>query len=293
MKNLVIPLFLVFSTFGIVSAQENFSENPLDAEFVTDDYNNFWKMFDKMDSFTGNPFNEYLKNASIGLKPFVDYLNPDSLYQTVLRRKDDYIKSRHVLNGLSTEKKKAQSVYAAMKYWYPKAKFPPVYFVVGMFTSGGTASENGLVIGSEMLENLEGLNGLIAHELIHYHQNILGENSLLKQAVVEGSADFIGELISGEHINIVQFEYGNKNEKQLCKEFVNVMLKEDYTDWLYGTSGKDDRPNDLGYWIGYKISEAYFNKHMDKKQAIDDILNIKDPLKFAIESGFLDQYIKN
>jgi len=108
---------------------------------------------------------------------------------------------------------------------------------------------------------------------------------------MEGSADFIGELISGEHINLIPFDYGNKNEERLCQEFASIMLGEDSTDWLYGTSGKDDRPNDLGYWISYKISEAYFDKQKDKKQAISDILNIEDPMDFTKKSGYLNNYL--
>ena len=139
--------------------QKDYSESPLNAEFITTDYDNFWKAFDKMDISSKNPFIEYLDNASEGLKPFVAYLNADLLYQTVLKRKEGYLKSRPVIEGITYKKKKVQASYAALKYWYPDASFPPVYFVVGMFTSGGTVSENGLVIGSEMLKNLDGLNG--------------------------------------------------------------------------------------------------------------------------------------
>lgn len=290
MRTLVLSISLFLCTLSIYS-QKNFPKSPLNPTFITTDFANFWKAFDKMDSVSGNPFSEYLNNASDGLKPFVDYLNVDSLYQTVLKRKDDYIRSRPVLAGIDGLKKKVQSSYAAMKYWYPKATFPPVYFVVGMYTSGGTASPNGLVIGSEMLENLEGLNGLISHELIHYQQSVVGPNNLLKQTLVEGSADFIGELISGDHINMTAVNYGNNNEEALCQEFVSLMLKDDYQDWLYGTSGKDDRAKDLGYWMGYKICEAYFNKQEDKLQAISDILNISDPLEFTKKSGYLDKFM--
>ncbi len=279
-------------TIQALTGQQQVSESPINAQFITTDYNNFWKAFDTMDSISENPFIEYLDNASEGLKPFAGYLNADSLYQTVLRRKEDYLRSRPMIAEIDTKKKKVQAAYAAMKYWYPEARFPPVYFVVGMFTSGGTASENGLVIGSEMLNNLDGLNGLISHELIHYQQKISGDDNLLKQAIIEGSADFIGELISGEHINRVPFNYGNENESSLCKEFVSKMLKDDYTDWLYGTSGKDKRPNDLGYWIGYKITEAYFNRQQDKIKAIANILNINNPLNFTKESGYLAKYWK-
>lgn len=290
MKRIVIIFFL--GIVQIAVGQHNYSDSPLNAKFITTDYDNFWEQFDKIGVSTVNPFVEYLENASDGLKPFVGYLNVDSLYQTVLRRKDDYLKSRPIIAEIDKEKKKVQASYAAMKYWYPSAKFPPVYFVVGMFTSGGTVSENGLLIGSEMLKSLDGLDGLISHELIHYQQNISGDDNLLKQAIIEGTADFLGELISGEHINMIPYNYGNEHEEELCQEFVSVMLKDDYTDWLYGTSGKDDRPNDLGYWIGYKIAEAYFNKQKDKKKGISDILNIENPLEFTKESGYLDKYLK-
>jgi len=288
---LLIPILcLVFTQLSV--GQTKHSTSPLNAEFITTDYDNFWQQFDKMDSSTENPFHWYLENASEGLKPFAEYLDATSLHQLVLNRKNDYLKSRPIIADIDTKKKKVQASYAAMKYWYPKAIFPPVYFAVGMFSSGGTVTENGLLIGAEMLKNLDGLNGLIAHELIHYQQNINGDNNLLKQAIIEGSADFIGELISGEHINMVAFNYGKAHENQLCEEFVSLMLKNDYKDWLYETSGKDDRPNDLGYWIGYKISESYFNSAEDKRKAVSAILNIDNPMEFTRKSGYLDKYWK-
>ena len=292
MKQLTIISFLFAGVVHTVMSQEQFSDSPLTARFITIDYDNFWNAFDKMDSTLYNPFKDYLANASDGLKPYVEYLNADTLYSTVLRKKDDYLRSRSIIAGIDTKKKKVQASYTALKYWYRTATFPPVYFVVGMFTSGGTASENGLVIGSEMLKDLDGLNGLISHELIHYQQNIMGDDNLLKQVIIEGSADFLGELISGEHINTIPFEYGNKLENRLCEEFVPLMLKNDYTDWLYGTSGKDDRPNDLGYWIGYKITEAYFEKQRDKREAVSAILNIDNAVEFTKKSGYLDKYWK-
>jgi len=263
MKQFIITLFFL-SVSQVLMGQKQFSDNPINAQFVTTDYDNFWKAFDKIGLISENPFIEYLNHASDGLKPFVNYFNVDTLYQT----------SKPIVSGIDSIKKKVEASYAAMKYWYPEARFPPVYFAVGVFSTGGTVSENGLLIGSEKLKNLNGLNALISHELIHYQQRTSGDNNLLKQVIREGSADFLGELISGEHINSISFNYGNKHEKRLCKEFVSLMLKNEYTDWLYGTSGKDDRPKDLGYWIGYKITEAYFNKQTDKRKAVSDILII-------------------
>ena len=162
----------------------------------------------------------------------------------------------------------------------------------GRFNSGGTVSKAGIILGTEMMEDLTGLPGLVAHELIHYQQNLKGKTTLLLQSIKEGSADFIGELISGSHINMKALEYGEANSERLTEEFVSRMKKKDLTDWLYQTSGKDDRPNDLGYWIGYKITQAYYDDQEDKKKAISDILNIRNPLEFTRESGYLDQYLE-
>jgi hypothetical protein len=80
--------------------------------------------------------------------------------------------------------------------------------------------------------------------------------------LVEGSADFIGEFISGEHINPVPFQYGRKmltDCLRICT-YHEAGRAERLVVW---SEQKDDRPNDLGYWIGYKITEAYFNKQTE------------------------------
>lgn len=84
-----------------------------------------------------------------------------------------------------------------------------------------------------MLKNLDGITGLIAHELIHFQQNYKGTDNLLRQSLIEGSADFISEFISGENINSKTFLYGEANLEKLCKEFVTKLKGNDYQDWLY------------------------------------------------------------
>ena len=296
MKLLFLYFTFLFFLCGLsITAQENFSNDPLKAEFVTEDVDRFWKAFDEMEKTGKNTFQAYIDNGTIGLKGFIDnrILGADSLYTMVQSRKTDYLKSRDLLEGLESKRKKIRSIYAAMKYWYPEAVFPPIYFVVGRFNSGGTVSEDGVILGVEKQNDLEGLPGLVAHELIHFQQVNLGQDeSLLFQAIIEGSADFIGELISGEQINGMAFKYGEAHSEALSKEFVELMNKKNYSDWLYGTSGKDNRPNDLGYWMGYKITESYFYKQQDKVKAIHDILHLENPQAFLKASGYLDAYME-
>ena len=63
-------------------------------------------------------------------------------------------------------------------------------------------------------------------------------------------------------------------------------------DWLYNANQVKDRPADLGYYVGYKITQAYYNNAKDKKQAIVDIIEIDDPLTFLQKSCY-DKQQKN
>ena len=91
-KNLVVTSFFVwFLTLNILG-QTNFSSDPLEAKFITEDVERFWQCFDRMDSSSANPFNDYVKNGSLGVKGFIEgrIVNADSMYQMVKRRKGDY-----------------------------------------------------------------------------------------------------------------------------------------------------------------------------------------------------------
>lgn len=290
--HLIAALFLVF---GATNAQSGFTTEPLNAVLETKDAQNFWKAFDKMETSTANPFAEYIENGSPGVKNFIKnrIINADSLYATVKKNKEEYLKTRNVLDGIGAKDKKLKASYSALKYWYPNAKFSTVYFVYGRMNTGGNSSNEGISIGTELFKNLDGVVPLIVHEMIHYQQNNKGGETLLKQALTEGGADFIAEFVSGEPMNVKAFQYGEANSDKLYKEFVTRYKSDDFRDWFYWTSKKDDRPNDLGYWIGYKICEAYFNKQTDKHKAVHDILNIEDPFLFLKDSGFLDSYIQS
>jgi hypothetical protein len=53
-----------------------------------------------------------------------------------------------------------------------------------------------------------------------------------------------------------------------------------------------EHPADLGYWVGYQICKAYYAQTADKKQAVYDILHIKDYRQFY-EKSKVDQLMSN
>jgi uncharacterized protein YjaZ len=293
-KFLFLIGFLFVSMYS--QAQNNFSTNPDSARFVTKDIDNFWIAFAafKRDS-TLNPFGvKYIDIGTEGVKGFTPnrIQNAEHLFAIVKKRRNDYEKVMANTLRISEKEKQCRSTFYALKYLYPQAKFPPVYFVMGAYNSGGASGEAGLFLGAEMQINIDNIPYIVAHELIHFQQTFPSNNpTLLQQSIIEGSADFIGSLISGGTINEAANKYGNTYADRLSREFVEKMNGTDYADWLYGTTKKDDRPNDLGYWIGYRIVEQYYNQATNKKQAIYDILNIKDYGQFLKKSGYLDKYL--
>lgn len=294
MRYLILIAGLVY---GIaIHAQSIFESDPSKAEFITSDIPRFWEAFDNIDD-RDNPFQAYLDEGSIGLNDFIRNRieSAKNLRKIVKDRREEYESKREGTYKVESFAEQMRETYRSLDALYPDAVFPPTYFVVGAFNSGGTSSENGLIIGVEKQNKIENIPYIVAHELIHFNQHYPDfHNTLLEQSIMEGSADFVGKLISGNSINAAAFEYGSKHTEELCQEFVEIMNDVKYNGWLYGSKGKKKgRPNDLGYWMGYKICEAYYAKANDPKEAIREILNITDFRKFLDKSGYLSEYMQN
>ncbi|HTH56110.1 MAG TPA: DUF2268 domain-containing putative Zn-dependent protease [Cyclobacteriaceae bacterium] len=286
------------------------NKDPLATEIVTSDLDRFWIALDKSGSdVTAAVLDQYyLTPGSKGIKGFTDgrIKSPENLARVIKSHSKYYRSIKPSVDSIAGMKTQIKKALIKLKEYYPDAIFPPVYFVIGALNSGGTSSDDGLIIGAEMygltsqtpkeelsnwlqtvLKPANQVPHIVAHELVHFQQDYDG-GTLLAAAIKEGAADFIAELISGKHINQHVHDFANPKERELWEEFKSKMDKEDYKGWLY--SSTEGRPNDLGYWMGYKITSAYFDQAQDKKAAIKDILNIKDFNKFLDKSGYASKF---
>jgi hypothetical protein len=190
---------------------------------------------------------------------------------------------------------------------YPDAKFADVYFLIGRMSSGGTTGRNSMLIGTEMFGRdadtpigeldswrkavtgqISGLPHIVAHEMIHTLQGPRrGRGTLLSSALDEGGADFIAELISGKHLTNPAYAYGDAHEAELWARFKAEMDSSKTDAWMgQGDHTPPGIPADLGYWMGYKICKAYYERAPDKKAAVKEILLFKDPKAFLSASGY-------
>ncbi|MBN9296784.1 MAG: hypothetical protein J0I41_07220 [Filimonas sp.] len=294
--------------------------DPAQAQLITTDIDRFWKAYDLAN---GKSIDEqkkiyqqyYLDTASYGLQDYFDYK---------IRSLDMFVKTHEKLNKfygsikgntlkIATQKPMIISYFKKLKEIYSDAVFSPIYFVIGAFSSGGTSSDNGLLLGADMnaygpgidtsqlslwqrnnLGRVENFPVIVAHECIHFNQgNIKEDTTLLCASLVEGMADFIAELMSGKILNDRQHKWAKGKEYQVWKDFEKEMYLRRARNWIANSDQETpDHPADLGYYMGYQICKAYYDKAADKKQAVYDILHIKDSKAFFDASGFREKMEK-
>jgi hypothetical protein len=314
------PTFLVLLALAALAAgavaqgpSPKPNRDPDAARLVTSDIPAFWRVFDKATLQNAAELfqREYIDPGSAGLHDFLKarIQNGRVLAATVASRARYYAAIRASTLAIDQDanvKNAIRTSFHRLQELYPAAVFPDVYFVIGRMNSAGTVSSNGLLIGVEMnarsddtpVDELNAweravtgriatLPNIVAHELIHIQQPPEREKpTLLEQSLQEGGADFMGEMISGGIINSVQRAYGDAHEKALWEEFQPAMRGTDIGQWLFQGDRSKDRPADLGYYIGYKICQAFYGRAGDKREAVRRILNITDAEAFLKESGY-------
>jgi hypothetical protein len=290
--------------------------NPADARIVTSDIARFWTAFDA--GATSSAFQtNYLNRASAGLADFMRarQVTAQSLAQMVQAFPQYFTAIRGntlLLTENSAVVATIRANFETIETLYPPAVFPPVTFLIGRFSTGGTIRPSGMLVGTEFyasdantplhelgafqranVRTLESLPLIVAHEHVHVMQAVAGKlfvhsnQTLLEQSLLEGSADFIGELVSGGHVNTNAHAYGLAHESELWNEFKLVMNGTNVTQWLYNQgSPPAGHPGDLGYFIGYRIAQAYYDKAADKSAALSQIIEVNDAPAFLTASGY-------
>lgn len=301
-------LCFVILTCAVACAQMPAYTNPLqnhDPEktlITDDDVTLFWKAYDHwQNDLKGDPAKlpaalqtGYLDKGSQGVKDFMAgrIENAKHLSAIVLKYQSAYESARRNNAKVQALLPEIRSDFVKLKELYPDAVFPPLYFVIGALNTGGTQTPHGLIIGAEKLfgDSLYSIDdgvGLVMHELAHYQQRH-PDNDLLAKCMREGTADFVAEMASGHNLNARLKVYGDAHEEQLWMKFQrDVSRNENLDDWLYNGGNENLKiPPDLGYYMGYKISQALYESAKDKSAVLRMIIEMRDPQKIYELSGY-------
>ncbi len=284
--------------------------DPEKFKFITSDVDLFWKAYEQLPASAAPAQlldRQYLDAGSVGVQGFFPQriVSGARLYATISKRPKYYAAIRPLTLQTGQAEPAVRAAMRKFKGLYDKATFPDVYFLIGNMNSGGMATPDGLMIAAEMYGGVPGvptdeltpwlksvinppalLPSLVTHELMHFQQRLSPE-TLLGHSIKEGGADFLASLVIKDNFNERIYDYGYVHEAELKREFFADMRGSDLSHWLYGGENEaTGRPADLGYFMGFRICQAYYQNAKDKKQAIVDILNAKDFERLLADSGY-------
>ncbi|MFL5808907.1 MAG: hypothetical protein ACJ749_05255, partial [Flavisolibacter sp.] len=315
MIRFILCSFLL-SIFISVSAQNN------EQKVFTSDVDNFWIAYDSVQASNDSLRqiqlikNLYIDKGTEGLKAFIkerDY-TPELWLQLIKKHPKFWNSVRANTFTVPSKAKEIEASLYKLQELYPHMRPARIYFAIGGINTGGTTSGNLVLIGTEIAtgnsttdvsefpnkwladvfhqQNTDNLVAVNIHEYVHTQQN--GDSKdVLSQAIKEGSADFITELVMGSPLLNNYLQYGRQHEMELKESFKEIMFSDFYRDWLYNGGGAETVA-DLGYFMGYAISKAYYDRTKNKKKAIKNIieLNYSNPKtveKFLKKSNYYSE----
>ena len=307
-------LFRCLVLIGAVLALSGFTTTTLDpdkAEIVTSDVEHFWQAFDdaakvplaqRADVYT----KEYFDLGSQGFKDYIAQrrVTPANFTEHVEGSRAYYTEVRPYIRQVVDQKPVITAAFKRLKALYPDIKFPAhVYFVVGPQRGLGMNSPNGIIFATEMMATPPGTRYAynkvsplfvafgVVHETIHFNQTFEpGDKATVLQGVVtEGTADFIASL-AVQQPDIRQmtdrWDYGCAHEAALAERLMSDQDSTTFSPWLFDHTPATGWPPDMGYWIGYRIAQAYYAHAEDKTAALKSLLQVMDFGALLKASGY-------
>ena len=244
---------------------------------------------------------DYLDPGSEGLHRMAQlrHVTGVSIAMAMAEHPDIYANAKRCMDVLPTGRIRVVMALHKLGQLYPEAQFPPVTIAIGRGKPVGVTDATGVMVGLEALcavswmePNVEDrFVHMVAHEYAHVQQAIASpalyddeKPTVLEESLIEGAAEFTAELISGSVSSTNLKEMTKGREPAIETAFVADEDETDLSKWLY--NGSLNKPGDLGYWVGYRIVKSYYKHARDKRRALREILEMKDPKAFLAKSGW-------
>lgn len=290
-------------------------EDPLTVQLRADDARRFAKAFEAGRTSATELQADYLTGAGRGVEIFTPgrIRSAEVLAASVAKRKADYAHAIRtclpLMDGLNEE---LRATYLAYRGLLPELPLPAVHIVFGAGNSGGTAAPDAQVIGLEVMCRTgitaeafrTTMRGMFAHETAHsWQQQPASEpkDMLLYAALGEGVPDLLARLVTGRQPSPEREAWGRGREAEIWRRFeadrALVMKGEQPAKdqaaqrWFANYGNKfptlpEGWPSELGYWVGMNIAQAYLDKASDRRAALRELLENRDPAAILRASGY-------
>jgi hypothetical protein len=310
-------LLLVFLCGAAQAGAQTAHSHPDSVRIITSDVESFWRAFDTIaagavrdDSVKAMAV--YFQAGTPGLAAYFDskVKKPEAMLFGLALLPKYYAAVRSNTLRIRDREPVIRAALRRLEAIYPETRYPDIYLMIGGFIAQGTVAGGNMLLSAEMVSadsttpmhelppflrdvNLTTtvLPCILVHELVHFQQDYPQDRSLLAQVMTEGVADFVTQQAIGcIPTAAATYAWGEEHERELWAQFQQDMAGNDHSRWLYNGNIKD-RPGQLGYWMGYQIAEAYYNRADDKSQAMRDLLNIRDYQQLLERSGYGKQFV--
>jgi hypothetical protein len=270
---------------------------------LVDDVARFYSLYDRNKGALSEELlqSEYLDAGSAGLHRFADsrHITGKRIASAIRTSPQLYSDAKRCVEDLPGVQTRLRTALPKLAALYPEAKLPPITLVVGPGKPIGMSDETGVMIGVEALcavryfdKNIEDRYvHVIAHEYAHVQQAVntpalynTEHPTVLEQSLLEGSAEFTAQMITGGMTYNDFDERTSKQEKEIEQRFYADKDMHELSNWLY--NGTLTTAGDLGYWVGYRIVKSYYQRASNKREAFRDIIEMKQPERLFAESGW-------
>ncbi len=273
-------------------------------EVRTDDVTRFYKLYD---ATGGRPTEQqlqadYLALASPGLQTLARLRNvtPARIARAIADQPDLYAGARRCAAVLPRVQARLVTAFARLLRLYPDAKRPSITIAVGRGSPVAIAGPGrGVQIGLEAIcspkaerflaaDVEDRLVTTIAHEYVHAQQQpVLADTeelTVLQRALVEGVAEFVGELVSGGLASPRIMAAGRAGGVALERRFAADLGKRDLSAWFDNTT--EAEVGQAGYYMGYRIAKAFYARAKDKRAAVRALIDATDAHAILAASGW-------
>ena len=262
----------------------------------------------------------YIAPGSPGLKIFTPgrIENGERLAAVIASNQAEYRRAMDVCLPIAKASgNQLRAIYLALDGLLGDPALPEIYVLFGAGNSGGTAGPGAQVLGLEVLcrgdKDEAAIRALFrsffAHETVHTLQSterdgFFAKDTLLTAVLMEGTADYIAFLVTGETPSPVRASWGEARAAEIWKAFENdrrksekAPLEKRFTPgaplyrWIANAgSAPEGWPDELGYWLGMQIAAAYVDQAADARAAIKELLDLKDAALILEKSGYAKRF---
>lgn len=291
-----------------------------ESKIITSDIDNYWKAYDNIKAEKDSTKHlqilksEFISRASVGQEKLFEVrrYSPEEYLESIYKYPKFFASLRKNHKKRGKIKIETEQGLQKFKDFYPEMKSGKVYFGIGNFRTSGTTVDSLVLFGSELvftdknaelsefkgnfhslMQNYSQQNPiddmvfLSIHEFVHTQQKEAIGTNLLTMALREGSAEFIAEKLIEQPSITPAISYGKTHKKEIIDQFKKEMFNKSPSYWLWSSQKNKFGIRDLGYWVGYDITEHYYNNSKDKNKALKDLVEL-DYSNVKLVKNFID-----